>query len=276
MRNVSVMLCAYNSEPFIQEAIDSVLGQTYQDFEFVIVDDGSTDNTLSIIRSYKDSRIKVLSCRHDYIHSLNVGLRNCHGEFIARMDADDRLMPKRLEVQLKFMQKHPDIVACFSWGKTFGEVEESIGHCAREKINNAYFWLMTGNFLMHPTAMLRKSFLREHHIRYKRYPYAEDYKLWTDIARMGGEFYVIPQPLFLYRIGSSQVSYQHKKEQNDTRLIIQQEVIEELIRRLNHPVKKGITKLYHNLLELNEVGFVQGDEIVTTMYWLFRRTHFFV
>lgn len=276
MRNVSVMLCAYNSEPFIQEAIDSVLGQTYQDFEFVIVDDGSTDNTLSIIRSYKDSRIKVLSCRHDYIHSLNVGLRNCHGEFIARMDADDRLMPNRLEVQLKFMQKHPDIVACFSWGKTFGEVEESIGHCAREKINNAYFWLMTGNFLMHPTAMLRKSFLREHHIRYKRYPYAEDYKLWTDIARMGGEFYVIPQPLFLYRIGSSQVSYQHKKEQNDTRLIIQQEVIEELIRRLNHPVKKGITKLYHNLLELNEVGFVQGDEIVTTMYRLFRRTHFFV
>ena len=273
---ISIMLCAYNASRYIREAIDSILAQTYNDFECVIVDDGSTDDTLEIIQSYRDSRIRTIACPHNYIKSLNTGMRVCRGKYIARMDADDRITPNRLERQYAVMEENPEIAVCFSWGRTFGQIEEPIGHCAKGRINHSYFWLLTGNYLMHPTAMIRSEFIRIHHIKYKEYPYAEDYKLWTDITRIGGVFYVIPEPLFYYRISKSQVSVKHRKEQIETSLVIQQEVIEELLRRLKHPKKKALRGIYQRMLELNQADLMQGYEVVATMYRLFRRTHFFV
>lgn len=219
---ISIMLCSYNSAQFIKDAINSVLAQSFTDFEFIIVNDGSTDNTLDIMRSYTDSRIKIINCSHNYINSLNKGMQACRGKFIARMDADDKIAYNRLEYQIRVMQENPEITVCFSWGQTFGEFEEPIGHCARGKVENPYFWFVTGNYLMHPSAMIRKSFLKKHHIQYKDYPYAEDYKLWTDITRLGGTFYIIPQQLLFYRVGNSQVSVKFREIQNNTRLLIQQ------------------------------------------------------
>ena len=258
---ISIMLCAYNASRYIREAIDSILAQTYNDFECVIVDDGSTDDTLEIIQSYRDSRIRTIACPHNYIKSLNTGMRVCRGKYIARMDADDRITPNRLERQYAVMEENPEIAVCFSWGRTFGQIEEPIGHCAKGRINHSYFWLLTGNYLMHPTAMIRSEFIRIHHIKYKEYPYAEDYKLWTDITRIGGVFYVIPEPLFYYRISKSQVSVKHRKEQIET---------------LKHPKKKALRGIYQRMLELNQADLMQGYEVVATMYRLFRRTHFFV
>ena len=273
---VSVMMCVYNAEAYIREAIDSTLAQTYTDFELVIVDDGSTDGTPDVIRSYTDSRIRFLQERHDYIASLNAGMRACMGEFIARMDADDRMMPERLSEQIKIMQKYRDIAVCFSWANTFGMAEGKYGYGAKGRVKNALFWLLTGNFLTHPSAMFRKTFFKEHRIRYKRYPYAEDYKLWTDISRLGGQFYVIPKPLIMYRISRSQVSHTHNGEQNATRLLIQQEVIETLLQRLGQPQRKLLTRLYQQALRLNQASIIQGDEIVVLMYKLFRRIKDFV
>lgn len=273
---VSVMMCAYNAEKHIHETIQSVLAQTYRNFEFIIVDDGSTDHTMEMIRQYDDPRIKLIPCRHDYIRSLNVGMKACQGDFIARIDADDLMLPNRLKTQLSFMRANPDIAACFSWGQTIGAVEDRIGHCAKGRMDNAFFWLLTGNFLMHPSAMLRKEFLTEHHLRYRRYAYAEDYKLWTDITRLGGNIYIIPKYLFQYRISSSQVSCVHHEEQRETRLRIQQEVLEELLRRLQHPIKPQLARYYRLLLKLNEANLLQGDEIIVQMYKILRRTKCFV
>ena len=273
---VSVMMCAYNAESYIREAIDSTLAQTFTDFELVIVDDGSTDRTPDIIRGYADPRIRFLQGQHDYIRSLNAGMKACRGEFVARMDADDRMMPERLAEQVKVMRKHHDIAVCFSWANTFGLAEGKHGYGAKGRVQNAFFWLLTGNYLTHPTAMFRKSFFREHRIRYRKYPYAEDYKLWTDISRLGGQFYVIPKPLIMYRISRSQVSHTHHEEQNATRLLIQQEVIETLLQRLNPPERQLLTRLYQQTLRLNQAGLIQGDEIVVLMYKLFRRVKNFV
>lgn len=273
---VSVMMCAYNAAPFIRDSIDSILAQTYKNFEFVIIDDGSTDETLSIIQSYDDKRIRLIKSRHDYILSLNKGLKACQGEFIARMDADDKAMPERLAEQIKIMRKYPEITACFTWGTTFGSLQESIGHVAKGHIDNVYFWLLTGNFFMHPTAMLRKDFLIKYRLRYKRYPYAEDYKLWSDIARLGGEFYIIPEPLFHYRLGATQVSQKHHEQQKKTRLLIQQEILEELLHRLEHPYKQHIKRLYNAALKMNTAHILQGDEVIVWMYKILRRTKCFV
>lgn len=273
---ISVMMCAYNAAPFIREAIDSILVQTYKNFEFIIVDDGSEDETLSIIRSYDDPRIIVIKSKHDYIHSLNIGMKACEGEFIARMDADDKAAPTRLSEQLKIMRQNPKLTACFTWGMTFGNIQESIGHVAKGHIVNAYFWLLTGNYFMHPTAMLRRSFLMENHLRYKRYPFAEDYKLWTDIAHLNGSFYIIPKPLFHYRLGAAQVSQKHREEQKRTRLRIQQEILEDLLCRLDHPQKNQIKRLYNTALRMNAAQLLQGDEIIVWMYKILRRTRCFI
>ena len=273
---ISVMMCAYNAASFIREAIDSILAQTFRNFEFIIVDDGSEDDTLDIISSYNDPRIRVLKNKHDYIGSLNKGMKACQGEYIARMDADDKAAPTRLSEQLKIMRKDHGLAACFTWGMTFGTIQESIGHVAKGYINNAYFWLLTGNFFMHPTALLRRSFFIDNHLRYKRYPYAEDYKLWSDIARLGGSFYIIPKPLFYYRIGSTQVSQKNHEEQKRTRLQIQQEILEDLLHRLDHPHKSQIRKLYKTALKMNAAQLLQGDEIIVWMYKILRRTKCFV
>lgn len=273
---ISVMMCAYNAEAYIQEAIKSVLNQTYKDFEFIIIDDGSTDMTLELIRQFEDPRIRVIRCHHDYINSLNRGLKACRGIYIARTDADDVMLPNRLKTQLDYMRAHPETAACFSWGTTFGSIQESIGHCAKGLILHAFFWLLTGNYLMHPSAMLRTEFMKQYHLRYKNYPYAEDYKLWADITRLGGLIYIIPKPLFKYRISKDQVSHVHHAEQNRTRLRIQQEILEELIYRLQGPWKVLLSRQYHMLLKLNQAALLQGDEVIVYMYKLLRRTKFFV
>lgn len=271
---VSVMMCAYNAEQYMREAIDSVLQQTFTDFEFVIVDDGSTDNTIKIIQEYKDLRIRLIRGKHDYIRSLNLGMRHCRADLVARMDADDRMMPDRLKKQLAVMQDNPDLAACFSWAEKFGAAEGIHGFGVRERVDNAFFWLLTGNYLTHPSVVLRKSFLQEQRLHYKRYPYAEDYKLWTDITQRGGSIYVIPEPLIQYRVGNSQVSSQHNAEQNETKLLIQQEIIEELLHRMEHPSKKTLSRLYQQTLLLNQDGTIQGNEIVVLMFKLFQRTFY--
>lgn len=272
---VSVMLCAYNAEKYIHETIESVLNQTYTNFEFIIIDDGSTDNTVDTIKRYRDKRIRIFRGRHNYIHSLNLGMRNCRGEYIARIDADDRMKPERLEKQIQIMKDHPDIAACFSWAEKFGASDGIHGFNVKGKVKNSYFWLLTGNFLTHPTVMLRKSFMKEHHLYYKNYPYAEDYKLWTDIARIGDNIYVIPEPLTEYRISTTQVSYIHNEEQKNTRLIIEQEVLEELLHRIEHPQKQALIRLYNQMLRLNEGELVEGKEVIVLLYKLLHRTNLF-
>ena len=274
--SISVMMCAYNAARYIREAIDSVLNQSYNDFEFIIVDDGSADNTCEIIQSFTDSRIRLINGKHNYIASLNAGMRACRGDFIARMDADDKMQPERLEKQIEVMHKSADIAVCFSWSVAFGEREGLAGYFAKEKVDNAFFWLLTGNYLMHPTSMLRASFLKKYRIRYKNYPYAEDYKLWMDISRVGGEFYVIPEPLMLYRIYSAQVSNKYHAEQSNTRLLIQQEIIEELIKRMPLEEKQIFSRLYQQTLYLNQMNLMQGKEIVALMYKLFCRTELYM
>ena len=273
---ISVMMCAYNAEAYIHDAITSVLEQSFKDFEFIIVDDGSTDNTIQIIRSFSDKRLRVIRCQHDYIASLNKGLRACCGDYIARIDADDMMMPHRLKTQLEVMRKNPQLAASFSWGTTFGLTEETIGNHTKGLIEHAFFWLLTGNYLIHPTAMLRTGFLRQNRIHYKRYPYAEDYKLWCDITRLGGQIYMIPEPLMKYRMSHTQVSYVHHASQSKTRLWIQQEILEELLSRLHHPQQSPLQRIYHILLKINQAGLIQGDETIIFMYKLLRRTQYFV
>lgn len=267
---VSVLLCAYNGEAYIAEAIKSTLAQTFQDFEFIIVDDGSTDNTLKIIRSFHDERMKVIEGKHDYICSLNLGLTHCHGMYIARMDADDIMMPNRLEKQVALMDAKHNVTVCASWAQTFGNVKHIIGNVVQGEVENINVLFLSGNFLIHPTCMIRRSFLTLHHLNYKDYPYAEDYKLWTDIAWHGGHFYVIPQRLIYYRVTPTQVTNVYRREQYQTRQTIQQEIIEKKLKQVPQEFKKRVGKLYRQLLLTYNDGILSADDVIYMMSRLFR------
>lgn len=271
IKKISILLCAYNAEVYIADAISSTLAQSYHDFDFIIVDDGSTDHTLDIINSLVDCRIKVVPSAHNYIGSLNLGLKLCEGEYIARMDADDIMEPSRLEEQVKLMEAHQHIAVCTSWAQTFGKADKIVGNIVKGEVNEITTLFLLGNFLMHPSSVIRRKFLTRHRIKYKDYLYAEDFKLWTDIAWKGGGFYVIPKPLIRYRITDEQVTNAHRHEQNQTRLTIQQEIIEKKIKRLPINQRRRVAKIYHELLLTYQDGAVSADSVVHVMFHIFNR-----
>lgn len=246
---ISVVMPVYNCNEYLEEAIDSVLAQTFTDFELIIVDDGSTDDTVERILRYTDSRIRLLYNRHDFIASLNLGLYEAKGKYIARMDSDDIMMPERLEMQYKAMEEHPDIVVCSSWMRVFGENEKELSSISGY-IANPLVQMLTGNIVAHPTIMLRKKFLTHHHLQYENYPYAEDYKLWTRIAECGGRFWMVPAFLLHYRISENQVSKKKYLEQRETTFLIQNEVLDYLLAHAPRE-KETIEKLGDLIYELN-------------------------
>jgi len=122
MPAISVLMSAYNAEKYISESIESILNQTFNDFEFIIINDGSTDNTEKIIKSYNDKRIKYISQENIGVSkSLNRGLKIATGKYIAKLDADDVSYPERLEEQFKFMENNPTYVVCGCYADVIDE-----------------------------------------------------------------------------------------------------------------------------------------------------------
>lgn len=261
MCEISVVMPVYNAEMYVKDAIESVLKQSFGVFEFIIIDDGSTDKTCSIIQSFDDKRIKLIANKHDFIGSLNLGLDSAEGKYIARMDADDIMHVDRLKIQYSIMENETEITVCGAGIIRFGANlrPESLAHFSG-LIKNPLLKFIQRNFLFHPTAMIRTDFLREHKLKYENYFYAEDFKFWTEIAKMGGQFYIDNQPLLYYRISDNQVSKQKSEEQKATTEIIITEIIEYLIEQNNSEYSE-LSMTFSNLCQLREKGLITKYEI---------------
>ncbi len=120
---VSIIMPVYNSSGYLSDAIESILSQTYSDFEFIIIDDASTDNSIEIIYSYHDPRIVLLKndINLGVTHSLNKGIKHARGKYIARMDADDIALPQRIELQVDFLEKNPEFILVGSFFEVIPE-----------------------------------------------------------------------------------------------------------------------------------------------------------
>ena len=223
---VSIIMPIYNASLYIHEAIESVLNQTYSNYEFIIIDDGSTDQSNKIIENYHDERIIHIRSNHDFIASLNLGLKKSSGKYIARMDGDDIMLPTRLEIQVNFMENNPEIAICGSAAEQFGDI---IGKMPVEKDHNKLRALMLiTNPMIHPSIIMKKSELG-HHVYSKGYDYAEDYKLWTDLAVQGKRFANIPDVLLRYRTSPKQVSSIHKRTMYMSSLKVQTEYADNIM-----------------------------------------------
>ena len=266
---VSVLLPVYNGEKYICESVSSVLKQTFDDFELIVVNDGSTDRTLDRLQEMPDPRTKIINGRHDFIRSLNKGLITARGEYVARMDADDVMRNDRLEKQVAVLDEYPDIAVCSSWIECFGRAEYVL-RSYRGKIEYPLAELLLANIIFHPTVMMRNRFLKENRLRYQVYPHAEDYKLWFEIAKWGGNFWVVPEPLLRYRVSTDQVSYRKQDEQKLTTLRIRSEVLENLLYRQPHPYKKEIRGIFRKIYSLNQRELVSEQTVLQIVYSLFK------
>ncbi len=268
---ISIIMPVYNGVEHLNECIQSILAQTYTNFELLVLDDGSTDNSARIAQNIDDPRVRVIMCEHDFTTTLNIGITSSKGEFIARMDCDDIMFPNRLQMQIDILKANNNIAVCSTYAQTFGLVEKVIGQ-GSGNIDNALSNFLRGNYIIHPSVMLRSSFVREHQIAYKNHPYAEDYRMWVDICAAGGEFYVIPVPLIYYRISENQISIQHRTKQDETATLIRQEILEMLLE--TNTIETNLLKsLYEIMVETNHHNLIDSDDIFTTFSNIFYNLH---
>ena len=158
--SVSVVLPVYNAQDCLKACIESVLSQTLHDFELLVMDDGSTDNSMDIARSFDDERIHVIPCRHDFVDTLNRGICESRGTYIARMDADDLMMPNRLERQVGVMEEDDSVAACFSHVITFGDMEKLHGS-GNGIVRYPLIDMLRGNIFVHPPCCAAVSFFQK-------------------------------------------------------------------------------------------------------------------
>lgn len=225
MPKISVVMPVYNGEKYLREAMDSILNQTFNDFEFIIINDASKDSTEEIIKSYTDDRIIYIKNEQNLgvAGTLNRGLDIAKGEYIARMDADDISMPKRFQKQVAFMDKHHEIGVCGTAVKVFGEDYEKNAFYVSNK-ENVKINMIFSSCLCHPTVMIRGEIIRIKNYRYDlEYEKIEDYELWKRILR---EYDIdnLKDRLLKYRIHQEQITQNYSDVQKKRmRKIIERE-----------------------------------------------------
>ncbi len=235
---ISVILPVYNGLPFLEKAVDSVLQQTMMDFEFIIIDDASTDKSFEVLKTFTDCRIILLKNPKNLglISTLNLGLSMAKGEYIARMDQDDICRPNRFEVQYAFMQANPDVTACGAFAKII-DTDEVVQYPTESM--DIKIALLEKNVFVHPTMFFRRKELLELGMQYDiNYKSAEDYHLFYKLSYCS-KVVNLETVLLDYRIHKSQISTADAGTQKETADKVRIDVIEKFLdRTLDNDEKK--------------------------------------
>ena len=218
---LTVLMPVYNAAPFIREAIDSILNQSFSPFEFLIIDDGSTDETAEIITAYRDPRIRFVRNAKNLgiTATLNKGIALSTCELIARMDGDDISHPQRLQKQFVYMKRNPGCALLSTWARVITEDKKFV-RLERYRSNFYYYNLTFECWMYHPTIMFRKSAIQA--VGMYSMPYSEDYDLFWKVST---RFKIanLAEPLVDYRITSRSLNSVLRK--NEYALANQQNVV---------------------------------------------------
>lgn len=209
---VSILMPVYNVAPFLREAMDSILTQTFQDFELIVLDDCSPDNSAEILDTYTDERIVRYRGEKNMGLSnvLNVGMAMARGEFIARMDSDDISTPERLATQLAYLDAHPEVDLCSCGMELFGAKQET---WVRETdVEDVKITALFYSPILHASSMWRRASFERVGLRFlQEMVPAEDYDMWTRAMAAGLRLVNIPEVMYQYRIHPSQATTQTDK-----------------------------------------------------------------
>ena len=276
---ISVIMPVYNGEKYLEEAIESILNQTYDDFEFLIVYDASSDKSLSIIKKFEkqDKRVVLVNGEgKKLIHALNKGIKKSKGRYIARMDSDDISCSSRFQVQVDFMKKN--------------QLDICGGHCLsideNSRVDELYTVPMNHDMctlsmlfkvpFFHPSVVIRKSFLSENFLEYgqSKYRAAEDFDLWVRMHKSGAMFGNVDKIILKYRVLDSSLSRTNKisvakntksivrQFYKDNNLEISHIVKNILLQNLNREERSIIVRyVYNEIKRLNFSNFNLLKEI---------------
>lgn len=216
---VTILLPAYNCQNYIQQTIDSILHQTYQNFELLIINDGSTDNTTNIINNYSDDRIKhiINETNKGLIYSLNKGLEIAKGKYIARIDADDICLPTRIEKQVNWLNKNTNTAIIATTIQFINEHNQPTGNWSLDlrtiTSNQIYKAMLWECCIAHPSVMMRTEIIKNYKYNQKQ-KHTEDYDLWLQLLADKKIIEKINEPLLLYRIHRQSVTGSIHRKKN--------------------------------------------------------------
>jgi glycosyltransferase involved in cell wall biosynthesis len=207
---VSVVMSAYNSERYLRETLESISAQTFADYEFIVIDDGSTDGTGQILHeaARRDLRLQVITFQQNQgtVAGINRGLALARGKFIARMDSDDICRLDRFEKQVTFLETHPGIGLLGSSMTLIDPSGRELGRLSAPGDDSRIRWAsLVSNPFAQPTIMIRRAVLVQHNLNYRPKHPAEDYDLWVRLLQYtrGAN---LPDPLVRYRVHDASAS----------------------------------------------------------------------
>lgn len=262
----------YNTEKYLNESIRSILNQTYKNFELLIIDDGSTDNSLDIIKSFKDNRIKLYENKVNkgLPYTRNLALTLANGEYIAFMDSDDISELNRLKVQVKFLDENPEYNVISS--KAYMGKKDT----NKKQSNNIRIFnlkLMVQNVIINSTAMVRVSFIKKYNIKYRTECFvAQDYSFWVDCAKYT-DMVILSDYLLTYRIREDNItSISLNKKSHQRKNIIDKIRIRALNNNgiyLSSEEYKVYNKIFSDpVLKLDVDDYYKGKDIIKKMILL--------
>ncbi len=271
---VTVFIPCYNAERFISETIDSILGQTYQDFEILIIDDGSTDSSRDILECYakKDNRIRIMynKVNRGVAYTRNRGIKEARGKYLATMDSDDMATPIRLEKEVQYLDKHKSIGAisgCLYMidekGRKLSK-QKKVAYNANEVKAHMFFT----NVIVNSASMYRLDIVRKYNIKYKNdYHGVEDYMFWCMLLTYTN-IVVMDEYFVYYRIVQSGLTCTNRRECNSERIRCNDEVHKYMLTSNNIHVNK---RLLNYCLSQYSVSAFQGglvDTVIMVIYFI--------
>ena len=270
---LTVLMPVYNAQKYIAESVESVLMQSFGDFEFLIIDDASTDQTVPILKSFNDPRIKLIEKPENtgYTQSLNTGLKIAKGKYVGRMDSDDISLPNRFAKQLSFMESNPEVIVCGTQYEVMGKNNAVYLPTNNAEIRLALLW---ANCLVHSSVMIRKNALIQSSVYYDalKEP-SEDYDLWVRLLPIG-HLYNIPEVLVSYRIHYASVSRTRYKQQEEESVKVKLRLLDYLNVHLDPEEQQVLTKVFRKkfILSVDEIKIFQK---VKQKFWESNNEGFF-
>jgi len=271
---VTVLLPVYNAERYIALAVESILKQSFRDFELLIINDGSTDNSLEIIRSFKDERIRLVTneSNQKLIATLNKGIQLARGKYIARMDADDISLPERLQKQVDFMESHPEVGVCGAWFEPLELPGKAVKYPERDE--NIRIMMLYQTPFCHPVVMLRKEVLAQQNIFFSPdFIHGEDYEMWVRLSSVT-QFANIPEVLLRYRSHESSVSASYPSIQKAKTYAVVRMVFEKTGLNVSDSEIELFRDIVHAKFKVDKDFIQQGETLLLKLLEANKRTHY--
>ncbi|MCE8828599.1 glycosyltransferase [Bacteroides fragilis] len=270
---ISIVMPTYNMGSYLFDSVPSILGQSFENFELIIVDDGSTDQTEEIIKSFTDLRIVYIYREHEYMDSMNAGIAAVRGKYIVRMDADDLMTEDRLKKQFDFMEVHPEVDICGGGMELFGDVTGRLYPLVEHRAIAAS--LLLQNTVVHPSVIMRKSSLDEYIAKRgflydKTFVFAEDYHLWTCLMMEGYRFANIREILVKHRVSKEAVTSKHSVEMQKATIATQKVYLKFAIQQIVKGERQYLP-LIEEVGKLSSLQLLMPQDVVQLIYTLYNR-----